>query len=161
MARLILPRFFSEAELARLLESRYPPGPRGRRDRAILELMAATGLRASEVLALRWGEVTRETVFVRLGKGGKQRYVPLSKRAWEAVEAVRPAGVRRQEAVFRNAWGQPLSRRGLARIVKGYILAAGLQGSCHTLRHYAELQVMPSRDRRTRPSQLVAVLDSA
>jgi len=135
MSRKTLPKFFSDVELDDLLDSRYPAGFRGRRDRALLEVLVATGLRASELLALCWGDVGPDKVFVRHGKGGRQRYVPLTDRAWAALRAVRPTGPGRADPVFLNAWGDPLSRRGLHKIVKGYLRAAGLRGSCHTLRH--------------------------
>ena len=135
MARKTLPKFFSDVELDNLLQARYPAGYRGRRDRALLEVLVATGLRASELLALRWADVSPDRVFVSRGKGGRQRYVPLTPSAWDALRAIRPAVPGPLDPVFLNAWGDPLSRRGLGKIVKGYIRAAGLRGSCHTLRH--------------------------
>lgn len=135
MASKVLPKFFSEAELDSLLSSRFPAGPAGQRDRALLEVLAATGLRASELLALRWGDVTPDHVFVRRGKGGSQRYVPLASRAWSALRAIKPSEAKKPDPVFLNAWGAPLSRRGLGLLVKRYIRAAGLRGSPHTLRH--------------------------
>lgn len=130
-----LPKFFNEAQIQVLLASRYPNGYRGRRDRAILETMLATGLRASEVTNLRWGDVAEDRVFVRYGKFGKQRWVPLNRRAAEAIEAIRPRNPGHEHAVFLLPSGRPLGRRCLSRVVQPYLKAAGLKGSCHTLRH--------------------------
>lgn len=135
MASKVLPKFFSEADLENLLSLPFPATPAGHRDRALLEVLAATGLRASELLALRWGDVKPDRVFVRHGKGDRQRYVPLASRAWAALRAIRPDKVRGSDPVFLNAWGDPLSRRGLGLLVKRFIRAAGLRGSPHTLRH--------------------------
>lgn len=132
----ILPRFFTEAELDRLL-SVLPRGDRPLevRDRAILELLVATGLRASELCSLQVGDLRDQVVFVRCGKGGRQRYVPISSRAWAAVLAHVPPGARAGDAVFSSAFGRVLTRRALHKIVAGYIHAAGLDGSTHTTRH--------------------------
>lgn len=135
MASKVLPKFFTETDLDNLLSLSFPATPMGHRDRALLEVLVATGLRASELLALRWDDVDPDKVFVRRGKGGRQRYVPLASRAWAALRAIKPAGARGSDSVFLNAWGAPLSRRGLGLLVKRSIRAAGLRGSPHTLRH--------------------------
>lgn len=130
-----LPKYLDEVQLDLLLSSKYHRGFRGRRDKAVLECLVATGLRASELLALRWCDVRPDHVFVHRGKGGRQRYVPMASRAWEALRGIRPDDPRPGDRVFLNAWGKPLSRRGLSLIVKGYLRKALLPGSCHTLRH--------------------------
>jgi integrase/recombinase XerD len=132
----VLPRFFTEAELDRLLGV-LPVGdrPLAVRDRAILELLVATGLRASELCSLQVGDLRDQVVFVRCGKGGRQRYIPVSRRAWAAVQALIRPGAGPGEALFRSAFGRVLTRRALHKIVAGYVEAAGLSGSTHTTRH--------------------------
>jgi integrase/recombinase XerD len=129
--RSSLPRFFTEEQIQKLLAL---PGL-SPRDRAILEVLVATGLRASELLALVFEDVAPDCVFVRHGKGGRQRFVPLSKRAFEALGPLLARCLTPDDSVFVNAWGAPLSRRGLHDIVKAHLRASGLKGSCHTLRH--------------------------
>lgn len=130
-----LPKVFDESEVSRLLALAFPPTPVGLRDRALLEVLLATGLRASEVLDLRYGDVRSDRVFVRCGKGGRQRWVPLAGRAWQALSGVIPARPRASEPVFRNAWGAPLSRRGLFEIVRSHLRAVRLRGNLHKFRH--------------------------
>lgn len=135
----VLPKFFDDTQLTRLLAA-VPEGdhPILVRDRAILELLVATGLRASELCALQVGDVGEAYLFVRCGKGGRQRYVPMARRAWDAVSRLVPRGAAPGDALFVNAIdGQCLTRRGLHKIVKHYLRAAGLKGSTHTIRHAA------------------------
>lgn len=126
-----LPRFFTEAEVEGLLSL---PGL-STRDRGLLLVLVDTGLRASEVLAIQVRDIREKVLLVRQGKGGRQRLVPLSSRLTEALVPLMAARTKPDEVLFRNAWGEPLSRRGLHGIVKDHLQAAGLEGSCHTLRH--------------------------
>jgi integrase/recombinase XerD len=140
-----LPKALSVAEVERLL-SRPPGTAAGLRDRALLEVLYGAGLRASEVVGLRLQDVDLEVGFVRtIGKGDKERVVPLGRKGIEAVTAYlqrgrpllgRPGGLRAPE-LFLNARGRRLSRQGLHLIVKKYALQAGLHDdvSAHTLRH--------------------------
>jgi integrase/recombinase XerD len=117
----------------------------GRRDRAALETLYATGCRASEVAGLRPADLDLEAGLVRcIGKGNKERRVPLGSRAIAALRDYllrdRPALVlRRPETatVFVSKSGRPLSRTALWEIVKRAARQAGLAGdvSPHTLRH--------------------------
>lgn len=98
------------------------------RDRAILELMYAAGLRASEVTGLRVADVNLEVGYVRcLGKGGKERVVPIGRYAAEALRSYDPPG----ERLF------PITRETLWRIVQRAARAAGLRDAIHPhmLRH--------------------------
>jgi integrase/recombinase XerD len=110
---------------------------KGRRDRAIIGLLCATGVRASELCGLRVRDVRSTLVFVRRAKFGAQRWVPLSARAWAAVQAyleLHPAGP--DEALFRSLRGQALGRRDLHKIVTGYSRELDLRGpGVHVLRH--------------------------
>jgi integrase/recombinase XerD len=143
-----LPRFLSVAEMDRLLETPPADTDLGRRDRTLLELMYAAGLRASETVGLEVGDLQLQVgCLVVRGKGSKERLVPVHRRALEAVEAYL-AGPRerllarrgrggRPEEVFLNSRGGSLSRMGLWKIVRKHSAAAGLPAevSPHTLRH--------------------------
>ena len=117
----------------------------GRRDHAALETLYATGCRASEVVGLRLADLDLTRGSARcVGKGNKERVVPLGKPARlalaEYLKRDRPtllAGRPGIEEVFATVRGRPLSRTGLWKIVKTHALAAGLSAevSPHTLRH--------------------------
>jgi integrase/recombinase XerD len=140
-----LPTVLSPAAVDRLLGSPSADTRLGRRDRAALETLYATGCRASEVVGLRPIDVDLVSGSVRcVGKGNKQRQVPLGSRAIEALaeylKSGRPALVmRRPETieVFVSRSGRPLSRIDLWQIVKRHARGAGLHAdvSPHTLRH--------------------------
>jgi integrase/recombinase XerD len=133
-----LPCFYTESEMAALVRSPDTSTLKGRRDRAILATLCACGLRASELCQLKARDVSSSLVFVRCGKGGRQRYVPLSAKAWATVSAyldVQPA--RPDEPVFRTLDGRPITRRLLHKLVTGYSLRLGLQGGVHVLRSSA------------------------
>jgi integrase/recombinase XerD len=140
-----LPTVLSPGAVERLLEAPTAGTRLGRRDRALLETLYATGCRASEVAGLRPIDLDLKSGVARcIGKGNKQRRVPLGSRAVTALEAYlrldRPALVaaRPQTAtVFVSKSGRPLSRIGLWSIVKRSARAAGLPAtiSPHTLRH--------------------------
>jgi integrase/recombinase XerD len=140
-----LPTVLSPGSVERLLEA-PPAGTRlGRRDRALLETLYATGCRASEVSGLRPTDLDLKSGMARcIGKGNKERRVPLGSRAVAALESYlrsdRPAliaGRPETRTVFVSRSGRPLSRIGLWSIVKRWALAAGLPAtiSPHTLRH--------------------------
>ena len=140
-----LPRVLSVEEIERLL-ARPKATPGGLRDRALLETLYGAGLRASEALGLRLQDVDLEVGFVRtIGKGDKERIVPLGRMAMEAIRAYnergRPflggAGTLKAPELFLNNRGRRLSRQGLHAIIKRYAREAGLADdvSAHTLRH--------------------------
>ncbi len=139
-----LPRALALEEVERLLAQPTGTTPLALRDRALLELAYASGLRVSELVGLDRGLVLWDDRAVRvLGKGDKQRLVPFGKPAHEAlrawVEGGRPKLARRanEEALFLNRWGRRLSRMGFWKILGGYARTAGLAGkvSPHVLRH--------------------------
>lgn len=116
---------------------------RGIRDRAMLEVLYSSGLRKGELMRLALGEIdtARGTVLVRLGKGGKDRLVPLGERACAWVQRylleVRPQLlVMDTQAVFLSDWGEPWESDRLFRVVRGYLRNAGIEGgNCHAFRH--------------------------
>ena len=141
---LRLPKVLSRAEVSVLLASPQGDGPGGLRDRAILETMYACGLRSSETVELELSRVDLEARMLKvLGKGRKERIVPVGAPAAEALESWlrlgRPqlVGLREERRVFVNMRGGPLTRQGLYGIVRRHARSAGLADrmSPHTLRH--------------------------
>jgi integrase/recombinase XerD len=139
-----LPQVLSYAEVKRLLEAPKGAEPTAVRDRALLEAMYASGLRASEATGLEVADVDLSRNFLRArGKGSKERIVPLGRRAAAALAAylrsARPhlVGDRPESKLFVNFRGGPLTRQGLYKIVQRHAKAVGLEGkmSPHTLRH--------------------------
>lgn len=142
-----LPTVLSPSAVDRLLATPDLAAPLGRRDRAALETLYATGCRASEVAGLRPADLdlTSESARARcVGKGDKERLVPLGARARDALRVYlteeRPALLAKRPGtttVFLTRHGRPLSRVGLWHIVKTHARAAGLAAkvSPHTLRH--------------------------
>jgi integrase/recombinase XerD len=140
-----IPTVLGPAAVERLLQAPSSQTRLGRRDRAALEILYATGCRASEVVGLRPVDVDLEVGIARcIGKGNKERRVPLGKHAISALrdylEQDRHVLVARKPAtaqLFVSRSGRPLSRIGLWHIVKKHARAAGLQAdvSPHTLRH--------------------------
>jgi integrase/recombinase XerD len=114
------------------------------RDLAVLELLYASGLRSSELVALNIGDINLEVSFVKCtGKGDKERIVPVGKKALAAIkeyiEAFRPKLLKdkNEKALFLDKNGQRLSRQGVFNLVKKYVQKAGIarHASPHTLRH--------------------------
>ena len=139
-----LPHFLSRQEIDDLLKAPDQESDLGLRDRAMLELMYAAGLRASEVITLSVGDVQFQVgCLVVRGKGSKERLVPMHQTALDTLQAYlqgpreRLRKEKQREEVFLNARGGPLSRMGLWKILRKHVLAAGLKGhiSPHTLRH--------------------------
>jgi integrase/recombinase XerD len=140
-----LPKFLSLDEVDRLLAQPDVTTPRGLRDKALIEVLYATGLRVSELIALRAGDLNLEDGYLTcIGKGDKQRMVPLGQ---EAIEWVRRYLREGRSALLKgksSPWlfvnardGAALSRVGFWKILKAYGLAAGITQrlSPHVLRH--------------------------
>lgn len=139
-----IPARLEQTEVERLLDRPDATSPLGRRDRAILELLYATGLRVGELVALDLSQVDRGNRLVRVrGKGGKERIVPFGEIASEAIELYLPDRlqlVRRgtgTDALFLNARGGRLTARSIRRLVARYLRDAALSSrlSPHSLRH--------------------------
>jgi integrase/recombinase XerD len=138
-----IPSTLTVEEIGRLVAAPGAEGPAGLRDRALLELFYSSGLRVSELAALKLQQVDMEQRFLRVfGKGSKERIVPIGSGASEALtkwtvfgraQLVQP---RTGSHVFLNQRGGPLSRVGLWMIVKKYAQRAMLKnGKPHALRH--------------------------
>lgn len=139
-----LPHVLNYAEVQNLLAAPLGDGPTTLRDRALLEVMYACGLRASETIGLDLSDLDLHEGFLRArGKGSKERLVPLGRKAIAAIAAYlrggRPklVGERHEAKLFVNFRGGPLTRQGLYKIVQRHARTAGLEGrmSPHTLRH--------------------------
>lgn len=145
----LLPVHLGEPEVARLLETPDPTHPRGRRDRAILELLYASGLRLGELVALDLGDVHLSGRMLRVrGKGGRERLVPFNRSAAAALKAYLPdrqalvAARERgrpgpEDPLFVNYRGGRLSARSVDRLIRKYVAlaAVALGTSAHALRH--------------------------
>ena len=140
-----LPKFLSMEEVDQLLQMPDTSTPRGVRDRAMVELLYATGLRVSELVNLRQQDLNLESGYLTTtGKGRKQRLVPVGDEAaaWLAryVREARPALLKKRSAprLFVNArGGTGLTRVGFWKVLKEYGKQAGVRGSLspHVLRH--------------------------
>jgi integrase/recombinase XerD len=139
-----LPKFLSLEDVDRLLAQPDVSTPIGLRDKALIELLYATGLRVSELLSLRAGDLHMEEGYLTcIGKGDKQRMVPMGQDAsnWVTRYAreARPALLKKKSSgwLFVNARGGSLSRIGFWKILKEYGIKANLPValSPHVLRH--------------------------
>ena len=141
-----LPRYLAVEEVDRLLAQPDIATPRGLRDRALIELLYATGMRVSELVGLRPADVNLDASYLTCtGKGDKQRIVPVGDEATRWVRRYvrdgRPALLGKRSSprlfVIARGGGKTLSRVGFWKILKGYARQAGLKTSIspHMLRH--------------------------
>lgn len=140
-----LPRSLDRVDMATLLDTPPPETPRGRRDRALLELLYSAGLRVSEVVALRHANLDLDANCVRvMGKGSRERVVPLGsharRRLDEYLGLARPLLLGQHRArpeIFLSGRGAPLSRQGVWKLLKHHLRHACLDSrvSPHSLRH--------------------------
>lgn len=139
-----IPDVLNRDEVEKLLKAPSNKGWMAIRDKAILELMYATGLRVSEVTSLRKADVNLEAGFVKcFGKGGKERIVPLGRVAEKAIKRYIDSArsklpkAQNEEALFVSRLSKKLSRQSLWKIIKKYAREVGITKhiSPHTLRH--------------------------
>src|SRR6185437_17094553 len=142
-----LPRTLGQRDLEMLLDAIDTATLRGKRDRAMLELAYGCGLRVSELVGLRAGQVNvAERIVVVLGKGGKERIVPIGSAAVRALKnylAAREAELRRKTRAVRSPilfisrLGRGMTRQGFFKALKGWTVAEPRLSwvSPHTLRH--------------------------
>ncbi|MBF0546255.1 MAG: site-specific tyrosine recombinase XerD [Candidatus Riflebacteria bacterium] len=139
-----LPKVLSRSEAELLINSANDEDPLGLRDRGILEVLYATGIRETELIELKLESINREGEFINvIGKGNRERVVPIGSFALQAIKKYLDKGrglllkditVR---TIFLNPVGKALSRMGLWKIVRRYALKAGIKKvvSPHVLRH--------------------------
>jgi integrase/recombinase XerD len=151
-----LPNAIPVEEVERLLaEPAKDSGPKALRDKAMLELLYATGMRATELVELDLYDINLPSNSVRVvGKGDKERIIPVHSRAIEAIENyLRKGRVQflkdtEEKALFLNPRGDRLTRQGLWLIVKDYVERAGLDPDItpHTLRHSFATHMLESNE---------------
>jgi integrase/recombinase XerD len=132
------PRSLSEADVEALLAAPNPATPLGLRDRAMLETLYATGLRVSELVALKVFEVNLDANVVRvLGKGSKERLVPLGEEAADWISRYLKTRDARSDALFVTGRGSGMTRQAFWHLIRRYGARAipGKKLSPHVLRH--------------------------
>jgi len=140
------PNVLSSEETEKLLSLPDCETPAGLRDKAMLELLYASGLRVSELVNLKFSDINMELRFLRfLGKGSKERIVPFNKSAYQAMLEYLEGGRdillhgKRSDFIFlsnsNNGRGKPLTRGSFYCIIKAYGEQMGVEISPHTLRH--------------------------
>ncbi len=139
-----LPEILSILEVDRLLSQPDATNPRGQRDKAMLEVLYATGLRVSELVRLKSFDINLEAGYLRtMGKGSKERVVPLGEKAIEALQEYVSNGRARLKKgansayLFLTARGGPMSRQGFWKVIKRHGIAAGIKKRItpHGIRH--------------------------
>ena len=139
-----LPRYLSAGEVESLLARPDVSTPRGLRDKAMLEVLYATGMRVSELVRVRCADLESSLGVIRcLGKGNKERLIPVGKSALRAVEAYRQGGRAslckngNEPFLFLNRQGKPLTRVGFWKILAAYGRQAGFSTPLtpHQVRH--------------------------
>lgn len=140
-----LPKVMSLQEVERLLEAPRVHEPAGVRDKAMLELLYASGIRVSELVSLNLDDLNLGMGFIRcIGKGSKERIVPVGRIALEWLDRyiqtarLKLLGEHRiEQALFLNRYGRRLTRQGFWKIIKQYAQEAGIDKDItpHTLRH--------------------------
>ena len=139
-----LPKVLDGSDVSRLLLAPDRSEPRGVRDAAMLELLYATGLRVSELVGLKLGDLHLDAGYLRcIGKGQKERVVPMGAEAMAAMStylaSARPSllAQRRSEFVFLGRAGTPLTRQAFWKLIKAHGRRAGIRTSLspHVVRH--------------------------
>lgn len=145
---------FEEMELL-LAEPAKRSTPKAQRDKAMLELMYATGMRATELVELDIDDINLPSSSVRvIGKGDKERIIPIHARAVQAIETYLRKGRLQllkdpdEKALFLNPRGKRLTRQGLWLIIKDYVERAGLDPDItpHTFRHSFATHMLESKE---------------
>ncbi len=138
-----VPKQLGEADVLRLLETVSGPDPLMMRDRAMLELLYGSGLRVSELVGLETSQVNlRDGYLTVIGKGSKERAVPVGRQALASLRAYLGEARRkldrtgRSRSLFLGRYGRALTRQGFWKRLRRHALTAGLSGvSPHVLRH--------------------------
>ena len=138
-----MPEIMTTAEVVKLLEQPDGDSPKEIRDRAMLELLYATGIRVTELITLKYSDVNLSMGFILCRDAHKERVIPFGNEAKQALMhymgAVRDSMLEdgRSEILFVNCSGKPMSRQGFWKLIKFYAKKAGIEEDItpHTLRH--------------------------
>ena len=138
-----IPEILSTDEVVRLLEQPSGNSPKEIRDKAMLELLYATGIRVTELITLKLKDVNLQMGYLVCKDGGKERVIPFGNEARSALirylEGTRASMIADpdSEYLFANCSGQPMSRQGFWKLIKFYAKKAGIMADItpHTLRH--------------------------
>ncbi|PKL50337.1 MAG: site-specific tyrosine recombinase XerD [Candidatus Riflebacteria bacterium HGW-Riflebacteria-2] len=139
-----LPKVLSQPEVEKILQQPDLSTPYGLRDRAMLEILYATGIRESELIDLKLGNLNAAAEFLSVtGKGGRERIVPIGQYAITAVNEYLKNGRNKllkdisERTLFLNPYGKPMSRMGVWKIIRKYALMAAINRdvSPHVFRH--------------------------
>ncbi|MBR5566328.1 MAG: site-specific tyrosine recombinase XerD [Roseburia sp.] len=138
-----LPSILSTEEITQLLEQPSGNSPKELRDKAMLELLYATGIRVSELISLKTSDVNIQMEYLNCIDAHKERTIPFGKKAKEALKNYltngRPRLVENEECnwLFTNCSGRSMSRQGFWKLIKSYGCKAGIEAEItpHTLRH--------------------------
>ncbi len=137
-----IPEIISSEEVLRFLDAPSGADPKSIRDKAMLELLYATGIRATELIELNINDLYTDIGYIRCKKNGTERIVPLGKPSMAALEnyinVIRKTIVKENEqALFVNMKGERMTRQGFWKIVKHYAEITGIKTKItpHTLRH--------------------------
>jgi len=122
-----MPSVLKAEEIESLLSSPDTSTPRGRRDKAMLELLYATGMRASEIILLKHSDINLQMNYCICSAGSKTRLIPFGKQASEALtQYIKGSVFSPDDYLFGKSNGQPLSRQGFWKIIKEHAKNAGL-----------------------------------
>ena len=141
---LRLPGVLSRREVEQILAQPDVDSPRGQRDMAMLESLYAAGLRVSELVGLKISNINLEAGYIRtLGKGSKERFIPMGEKAMEAIRDYLTSGRlqltkgKNSPYLFLNSSGGPMSRQGFWKIIKKYGRQSGIKKKItpHSIRH--------------------------
>ncbi len=138
-----LPEILTMEEVVRLLEQPKQDTPKEIRDKAMLELLYATGIRVSELISLSMDDVNIKMCYIMCHDSNKERVIPFGHKAKDAlqryIKASRDTMIsdKRSKILFVNCSGEPMSRQGFWKLIKYYAKRAGINGDItpHTLRH--------------------------
>ena len=138
-----MPEILSIEEMDRLLAQPSGKNPKDVRDRAMLELLYATGIRVSELISMKVSDVNMKLAYIVCRDGGRERIIPFGRKAGKALEqylhTARDILLKGQDTntLFTNCSGSPMSRQGFWKLIKCYARKAGITSEItpHTIRH--------------------------
>ena len=145
-----LPDTLSFEEVVKILEAPTLSNVKGIRDRAMLEIMYATGAKVSEIINLKVNDISLKNEMIVISSENKHRFVPMGKSAVDALvlylkeSRKKIPGSDKSDILFLNFYGEPLTRQGFWKMIKKYIEIAGVKGNvtAQTIRHSFALHLL-------------------